>query len=78
MFYLKRGQEALDLLKPMWKRFPENEAIPYNLSCYACQFGDLVLAMHWFQAAEKIGDPEKIREVALQDPDMEPIWDRIK
>ena len=26
MFYLKRGQEALDLLKPMWRRFPENEA----------------------------------------------------
>jgi len=38
----------------------------------------LVLAMHWFQAAEKIGDPEKIREVALQDPDMEPIWDQIR
>ena len=55
----------------------ENEAIPYNLSCYACQFGDLVLAMHWFQAAEKISDSEKIREVALLDPDLEPIWEQI-
>ena len=77
MFYLKRGQEALDLLEPMRKRFPENEAIPYNLSCYACQFGDLVLAMHWFHAAEKISDPENIREVALLDPDLEPIWEQI-
>jgi len=36
-----------------------------------------VLAMHWFQAAEKISDPEKIREVALLDPDLEPIWEQI-
>ena len=58
-------------------QFPKNEAIPYNLACYACQFGELDLALDWFQAAEKVGDPEKIREVALMDPDMEPIWDRI-
>ena len=78
LFYLKRGREAFDRLEPIRSRFPKNEAIPYNLSCYACQFGDLMLALHWFQAAEEVGDPEKIREVALMDPDLEPIWDQIK
>ena len=88
LFYLKRGREAFNLLEsmrgqfpqnePIRSRFPKNEAIPYNLSCYACQFGDLMLALDWFQAAEEVGDPGKIREVALMDPDLEPIWDQIK
>ena len=37
-----------------------------------------MLALDWFQAAEEVGDPGKIREVALMDPDLEPIWDQIK
>ena len=53
-------------------------AIPYNLACYACQFGNLELALDWFQAAKQVGDPDKIREVALLDPDKEPIWDQIR
>ena len=77
LFYLKRGQEAFELLESVREKHPKNEAIPYNLSCYACQFGDLTLAMDCYQAAEQVGDREKIREVALQDPDMEPIWDQI-
>ncbi len=78
LFYLKRGREAFDLLKPLIHRFPKNEAIPYNLACYACQFGELDLALKWFQAAEKVGNEEQIREVALMDPDMEPIWEQIR
>ena len=78
LFYLKRGQEAYDLLKPTQKTFPDNEAIPYNLSCYACQFGNLELAARWFKRAQKVGDPEQIREVALNDPDMEPLWESIR
>ena len=77
LFYLKRGQEAFELLESVREKHPKNEAIPYNLSCYACQFGDLTLAMDCYQAAEQVGDRKKIREVALQDPDMEPIWDQI-
>ncbi len=77
LFYLKRAQEAFELLESVREKHPKNEAIPYNLSCYACQFGDLTLAMDCYQAAEQVGDREKIREVALQDPDMEPIWDQI-
>ena len=77
LFYLKRAQEAFELLESVRGKHPKNEAIPYNLSCYACQFGDLTLAMDCYQEAAQVGDREKIREVALQDPDMEPIWDQI-
>ena len=41
-------------------------------------WGELDLALKWFQAAEKVGDEEQIREVALMDPDMEPIWEQIR
>ena len=78
LFYLKRGREAFNLLESMRGQFPKNEAIPYNLACYACQFGDLELALDWYRVAEKVGEPEKIQEVALMDPDMELLWEQIK
>ena len=31
LFYLRRFQEAYDTLSPVAKRFPHDEAIPYNL-----------------------------------------------
>ena len=77
LFYLKRGHDAFQLLEPVAERFPENEAIPYNLACYACQFSDLELALDWYRVAEKVGEPKKIREVALMDPDMEQLWEKI-
>ena len=78
LFYLKRGHDAFQMLEPVAEHFPENEAIPYNLACYACQFGDLELALDWYRVAEKVGEPEKIQEVALMDPDMELLWEQIR
>ena len=77
LFYLNRSHDAYQLLEPVAERFPKNEAIPYNLACYACRFGDIDLAFDWYLVAEKVGEPEKIREVALSDPDIEQLWDKI-
>ena len=77
LFYLNRSHDAYQLLEPVAERFPKNEAIPYNLACYACQFGDIDLAFDWYLVAEKLGKTEKIREVALSDPDMKQLWDKI-
>ena len=36
---LKRTREASDLLTPALDKFPEEDLVPYNLACYACQLG---------------------------------------
>ena len=74
---LKRTQEAWDNLIRVTKKFPEEPIILYNLSCYACKLGNLQDALNWLQKAFAIGDPTKVKLMALVDPDLEPLWDRI-
>ena len=38
---LKRTREARDLLLPAAAKFPDGDAIRYNLACYECQLGNL-------------------------------------
>jgi hypothetical protein len=59
-------------------RLPELFAIPYNLACYACQLGSVKEAWEWFRMAVEMSDEEQIRELALNDPDLAPLWDRIR
>jgi predicted Zn-dependent protease len=46
-------QQAWDALKPAAETFPEEPAIPYNLSCYACQMRQLDEARVWLRRASK-------------------------
>lgn len=71
-------QEAWDALLPAYEKFPREPTIPYNLSCYACQMEQIELARAWFKRAIKIGDKEKIRQMALNDADLKPLWDEIR
>lgn len=59
-------------------RLPLLFAVPYNLACYACQLGNLKEAWEWLQVAVELCDVEEIRALALNDPDLEPLWDQIK
>ena len=52
--------------------------IPFNLSCYACQMQKLEEARVWLRRALKIGDKAKIKEMALDDPDLRPLWEEIR
>jgi hypothetical protein len=70
--------QAWDALLPASEKFPEIEMIAYNLSCYACQMNQLDAARHWFEKASSLGDKAAIRERALQDSDLEPLWAEIK
>jgi hypothetical protein len=70
--------QAWDALLPASEKFPEIEMIAYNLSCYACQMNQLDSARRWFKKASSLGDKEAIRERALQDADLEPLWAEIK
>ena len=69
---------AWEALLPAFEKFPRESTIPYNLSCYACQMGQLEEARAWLQRAVKAGGIETIKRMALRDADLKPLWDEIK
>jgi tetratricopeptide (TPR) repeat protein len=71
-------QKACAALLPAFDKFPKESTIPFNLSCYACQMGQLDAARDWLQRAIAIGGKEKIQQMALKDSDLEPLWDEIR
>ncbi len=71
-------QAAWEALLPAHEKFPDEPTIPYNLACYACQLGRLADAREWLSRARKIGGPETIKQMALNDPDLEPLWEEIR
>jgi hypothetical protein len=58
-------------------RFPDNYTLRYNLACYACQLGDLKQAWQWLSKAIDLAGKTDLRQQALDDPDLEPLWTRI-
>lgn len=71
--------KAWDALLPAASRFPKVSVIPYNLACYAAQLGQLIDAWDWLhRAIEAAEDIRLIKNQALNDPDLKPIWDRVK
>lgn len=70
--------EAWDALLPVFEKFPHAEIIAYNLSCYACQMQQLDAARLWLKRALAIGNKERVKQRALEDSDLEPLWSEIK
>ena len=71
-------QKAWDALLPAFDKFPKEPIIPFNLSCYACQLRQLDVARDWLKRAVAIGGKEKIKQQALEDSELEPLWDEIR
>ncbi len=71
-------EKAWEALLPASDKFPKEAVIPYNLSCYACQMNKLDDARLWLQRAAAIGGKERIKSMALQDADLEPLWEQIR
>ena len=71
-------QAAWEALLPAYGKFPREATIPYNLSCYACQMQRLDEARLWLKRAFKVGGKERIKEQALCDPDLKPLWEEIR
>ena len=69
--------KAWEALLPASEKFPKEPVIPYNLSCYACQMNQLDTARFWLQRAAAAGGKERIKSMALLDPDLEPLWPEI-
>jgi tetratricopeptide (TPR) repeat protein len=70
---LKETQQAWDLLSPALEKFADEELVPYNLACYACQLGQFSDAKELLGLAMKRGEAKEVRERALNDPDLKPI-----
>ena len=70
-------QAAFDSLLPVAEKFPAEPMIPFGLACYACQMGDLVEGRFWlrkaFSAAKNSGREKRIRSMALDQPELEPL-----
>jgi hypothetical protein len=71
-------QKAWEALLPACEKFPKEPTIPFNLSCYACQLRQLDAARDWLKRAVAVGGKEKIKQMALKDSDLEPLWDEIR
>jgi len=74
---LERTAEARDNLLRAVDKFPEDAILLYNLACYECRLGRLEQTKHWLQAAFGIGGAQKLKPMALKDPDLEPLWKEI-
>lgn len=71
-------KQACDALLPVADKFPEEPTVPYNLACYACQMQQLEAARAWLKRAAAIGGKEQIKQMALADPDLEPLWGELR
>jgi tetratricopeptide (TPR) repeat protein len=75
---LKRTAEARDNLLRVVDKFPKDTIMRYNLACYECQLGRLAQAQLWLQKAFDLGDPAAIKLMALDDPDLKPLWETLR
>jgi|ERR1043166_2399099 tetratricopeptide (TPR) repeat protein len=70
---------AWEALRPAFEKFPDEPIIPFNLACYAAQAGRLDEALDWLQRAIAASrNLNEIKRMALADPDLQPLWERIR
>jgi predicted Zn-dependent protease len=71
-------QQAKEILSEAKAKFPMEYLISFNLACYECQLGNLQAAKERLrEAIELAGAKKDIRQQALDDPDLKPLWKDI-
>ena len=75
---LRRTPEAWERLLAVADKFANVSTIPYNLACYACQMGNLPAARHWLAKAVQARGKAEVKQMALVDPDLQPLREEIK
>src|SRR5271165_2321611 len=68
---LKRTSEARNNLLAIVDKFPRNALLRYELACYECRLGKLREARDWLERAFELGDPQTLKFMVLEDPDLE-------
>ena len=74
---LGRTQEAWDNLSRVAPKFPSDCTIAYNRACYACRLGNLETARELLTRAIRLGDAGQVKQAALEDHDLQPLWTTI-
>ena len=67
---------AQKILLDAVERFPGDALTHFNLGCYSCQLGDIELAKT--RVGKAIQLDAKFKLLALDDPDLEPLWEEIQ
>jgi len=75
---LKRTAEARDNLTSVLEKFGDSATIRYNMACYECQLGRFEQAKLWLEKALEMGNPITMKQAALKDPDLAPLWAEIR
>ena len=75
---LKRTDEARSLLLGVVEQFSRVSTVSYNLACYACQLGKLLEARRWLDRATQLVGKDRVKAMALMDPDLAPMRDEIQ
>jgi hypothetical protein len=70
-------RKAWEALLPAFDLFPKEPIICYNLACYACQMDQLEAGRAWFKLALGMGAKDQLKQMALADADLEPLWEEI-
>jgi tetratricopeptide (TPR) repeat protein len=69
--------QAREILTEAKAKFPNEYLISFNLACYECQLGNLQAAKQRLKEAIDLAGKNDIRMRALNDPDLEPLWNEI-
>ena len=70
--------QAREILSKAQQLIPEDSLIPYNLGCYECRLGNLQAAWTLLERAFALGDSKIYKSMALEDRDLEPLWEKIR
>lgn len=76
LHWLGRSGEAYSQLQPLREKFPHAFEVPYDLACYCAQTGRVDEARTLIQECLILSGPKRteVRAMALQDPDLRPLW----
>jgi tetratricopeptide (TPR) repeat protein len=75
---LDLSEEACETLLSVVNDFPDNPAISYELASLFCQLGDVREARQWLKNAFTIGDAKELRQLALADASLKPLWGKMR
>jgi len=75
---LKDTKAAYATLRPVLKRYPDNWLMRYNVACYACQLGRANEALAWLDRAITLAGRRQVLALALDDPDLASLRDRLR
>jgi hypothetical protein len=74
---LRGPQAAADLLLSVVCQFVANPVLLYNIACFLVQDGQWERACSWLLRAFEAEDGAQLKQLALLDPDLKPLWEKI-